>query len=105
MSLDEPADFSALANESQVAHSEDHIRDALAKGAGLETGGQRLMTGEFARGHYFQPTLLSGCNHDMLVMQQETFGPVLAVSTFRDIDELIHLANDTVYGLSRRSCI
>lgn len=99
-SSDERADFAALADESLVSRAETHVRDATEKGARLHVGGQRLTGGRFDRGHYFAPTLLSQCTHDMLVMQEETFGPVLAVASFDGFEEAIARANDSIYGLS-----
>src|SRR4030095_11747898 len=51
-------------------------------------------------GHFYEPTVLSGVDHSMLVMQEETFGPVVPVMTVRDADEALRLANDTGYGLN-----
>ncbi len=99
-SLDERADFSALISESIVSRCQEHVHDALDKGAKLETGGHRLTGGVFAKGHYFAPTLLSDCTHTMRVMREETFGPVLALASFDHFDEAVELANDSIYGLS-----
>jgi len=99
-SSDERADFAALASESLVSRAEMHVRDATERGARLHVGGQRLTGGPFDRGYYFAPTLLSGCTHDMLLMQEETFGPVLAVASFDAFEQAIALANDGIYGLS-----
>jgi len=99
-STDERADFAALAGESLVARAETHVRDATGKGARVQVGGRRLTGERFDRGHYFAPTLLSECTQDMLVMQEETFGPVLAVASFEGFEEAIARANDSIYGLS-----
>lgn len=76
---------------------EAHIADAVAKGATLHTGGA---VEEIDGGLYMRPTILSGVTHDMLVMQEETFGPVLPVMPFRTVEEAIALANDTPFGLT-----
>jgi aldehyde dehydrogenase len=69
------------------------------EGAEVLIGGRRRqMEGELAHGYYFEPTVLKG-NNDMRVFQEEIFGPVLAVTTFRDEAEALHIANDTLYGL------
>ncbi len=99
-SLDPRADYAALMNETLVQRCEQHVQDALAKGAVVEVGGQRLASGRFAKGYYFAPTLLSGCTQQMRVMQEETFGPVLALASFEDFEQAIQWANDTIYGLS-----
>lgn len=81
----------------QAAIVEGHIADAVAKGAQLHTGGQ---IEEIGGGLYMRPTVLTGANHAMLVMQDETFGPVLPVMKFRTVDEAVALANDTIFGLT-----
>ena len=79
----------------QVDIVEDHVNDALAKGAKAITGGHR---GE-GPGHFFQPTLLVDVDHSMKIMQQETFGPTLPIMKVKDAEEAVRLANDTSYGL------
>jgi succinate-semialdehyde dehydrogenase/glutarate-semialdehyde dehydrogenase len=76
---------------------QQHIADAVAKGALILTGGEVEMIGG---GLYMRPTVLAGVTHDMLVMQEETFGPILPVMAYDNLDEAIALANDTVYGLT-----
>lgn len=74
-----------------------HLEDAVAKGAKILTGGKvETING----GLYMRPTVLTGVTHDMLLMQEETFGPVLPVMAYDDIDAGIALANDTIYGLT-----
>ena len=79
--------------EPQCAIVADHVEDAVAKGATLRTGGRR-------NGPYYLPTVLTGVTHQMRLMTEETFGPVLPIATFRTEDEAIALANDNRYGLS-----
>lgn len=74
-----------------------HIADAVAKGASVLTGGA---IEEIDGGLYMRPTVLTGVNHDMLVMQDETFGPLLPVMPFSTVEEAITLANDTIFGLT-----
>lgn len=69
-----------------------HLADALDKGAMMHTGG---MAGRWCR-----PTVLTEVDHSMLIMTEETFGPVLPVMRFRAVDEAVELANDSIYGLS-----
>ncbi len=61
------------------------------------TGGRRLLEGELKDGYYLEPTILFGQNN-MRVFQEEIFGPVLAVTTFKTMEEALELANDTQYG-------
>ncbi|MDK6302862.1 aldehyde dehydrogenase family protein, partial [Corynebacterium sp. UMB9976] len=69
------------------------------EGADVLTGGRRkLLEGELKDGYYLEPTILFGQNN-MRVFQEEIFGPVLAVTTFKTMEEALELANDTQYGL------
>lgn len=74
-----------------------HLTDAVARGATVRTGGAVERLGG---GAYVRPTVLIDVDHTMLVMTEETFGPVLPVMAVRDEDEAVALANDSVYGLS-----
>lgn len=82
--------------EKQADIVADHIRDAVEKGAVIETGGEIIDHG----GKWIESTVLTNVNHDMKVMQEETFGPVIPIMTFSTVEEAIALANDTEYGLS-----
>ncbi|MDU4095188.1 MAG: aldehyde dehydrogenase family protein, partial [Pantoea sp.] len=79
-----------------LQREEEKVAHALQQGAQLVTGGKRI--GE--TGYFFQPTILSNVRQDMAIMQEEIFGPVLPVATFRTLDEAIALANDSEYGLT-----
>ena len=74
-----------------------HIQDAKEKGATIHTGGE---IENHHGGLYCRPTVLSNVNHDMLIMQEESFGPLLPVMSFQTEQEAIDLANDSIYGLS-----
>ncbi len=95
--MDKEIDMGPLAVSSQIGIVEDHIRDALEKGARILAGGKRV---NGRGGYFFQPTVLSDVNHTMKVMTEETFGPVLPIMTFSEQEEAVHLANDSVYGLT-----
>jgi succinate-semialdehyde dehydrogenase/glutarate-semialdehyde dehydrogenase len=88
-----------LINEAGVDKAEEHVRDAVAKGARLVTGGDRLTDGELVRGSFFAPTVLEDVTPDMLICTEETFGPVAGISRFETEEEAIRLANDSAYGL------
>ena len=83
-----------------------YVDDAVAEGAVLRTGGKRCDDGELAKGSYYPPTILDGCDTSMKCVQEESFGPVLTVETFSGADEdaaedaAVKLANDTIYGLA-----
>jgi succinate-semialdehyde dehydrogenase/glutarate-semialdehyde dehydrogenase len=96
---DPKVDGGPMATADGVTTCDAHVADALAKGAQLITGGKRPEGEAFAKGNYYQPTVLTACTQDMKVMREETFGPVVGVSTFESLDEAITKANDTDYGL------
>jgi succinate-semialdehyde dehydrogenase/glutarate-semialdehyde dehydrogenase len=91
----EPAtQIGPLVDAQGMAKVQAHVDDAVRKGARVLTGGKP------AEGLYYQPTVLTEVDSGMLLMQEETFGPVAPVMTFRDEQEAIRLANDTPYGLA-----
>jgi aldehyde dehydrogenase len=84
---------------AQLEKIESYVKIGLDEGAELLIGGHHpTMEGELEGGYYFEPTVLKGHN-SMRVFQEEIFGPVLAVTTFRDEQEALEIANDTMYGL------
>ncbi|HYD94362.1 MAG TPA: NAD-dependent succinate-semialdehyde dehydrogenase [Noviherbaspirillum sp.] len=85
-----------LIDDQAVAKVEEHVADATAKGAKLLAGGKAHALG----GRFYEPTVLANVTADMLVMNEETFGPVAAVTTFRTEDEAVAAANNTVFGLA-----
>jgi succinate-semialdehyde dehydrogenase/glutarate-semialdehyde dehydrogenase len=85
-----------LINAEAVTKVEEHIADALKRGATIVTGGQRHSNG----GNFFQPTLLANVPHDALIFREETFGPVAPLFRFHTEEEAIALANDTEFGLA-----
>jgi acyl-CoA reductase-like NAD-dependent aldehyde dehydrogenase len=89
--------------DRQAAIADRHLADALAKGAVLRTGGPSQVLGANAGmggGHFMRPTVLTEVSHDMLVMTEESFAPIMPVMRYQTDDEAIALANDTHYGLS-----
>jgi len=93
----EAVDVGAMTNERQLRVVEDHVADAVAHGAHVLAGGHRINDGN---GWFHQPTVITGVDHSMKVMREETFGPVLPIMTFTTDDEAIRLANDSIYGLT-----
>ncbi|HSV37461.1 MAG TPA: aldehyde dehydrogenase family protein [Nocardioidaceae bacterium] len=88
-------DLGPMIVDSQADIVEAHVEDAVAKGATVRCGGERILGGRF-----FQATVLTDVDHSMDVMMLETFGPVLPVMKVADADEAVRLANDSPYGLS-----
>ncbi|TAN14820.1 MAG: NAD-dependent succinate-semialdehyde dehydrogenase [Rhizobiaceae bacterium] len=94
------ADVGAMASAAPLAKTQDHLADALSKGARLVAGGNAPQGEAFARGHFFRPTVVADCTHDMKVMTEETFGPLVGVMAYDGLDEAVERANDTPYGLA-----
>lgn len=87
----------SLTNERELLRTEEHIQDAVGKGAQVLYGGRRRPDlGPL----FYEPTVLVDVDHTMRVMTEETFGPVLPIMRARDVDHAIELANDSEYGLS-----
>jgi len=89
-----------LIDDRGVAKAEEHVNDAVAKGAELVVGGHRLTDGAFGAGSFYEPTVLDNVTEDMLIYREETFGPVAGVTVFDTEDDAIRMANDTIYGLA-----
>lgn len=85
-----------LITHAAVEKVEAHIADATAKGAVVAAGGARHALG----GTYFQPTILTGVTREMMVANDETFGPVAPLFAFKDEADVIEQANDTIFGLA-----
>jgi acyl-CoA reductase-like NAD-dependent aldehyde dehydrogenase len=85
-----------LTREPQLAVLENQVRDAVKKGAFLALGGQMLKRA----GYYFEPTVLTDVSHDMLLMREESFGPVIGIQKVKDDQEALELMQDTDYGLT-----
>jgi acyl-CoA reductase-like NAD-dependent aldehyde dehydrogenase len=91
-----PVDVGAVTFPPQAETIEEHVRDAVAKGAKVVVGGER----SGGPGRFFQPTVLTDVDHSMKAMTEETFGPTLPIMKVRDEEEAIRLANDSRYGLN-----
>jgi succinate-semialdehyde dehydrogenase/glutarate-semialdehyde dehydrogenase len=85
-----------LIDAQGLAKVEEHVADAVAKGAKVVAGGRRSALG----GRFYEPTLLTGVTPDMLVSREETFGPVAPLFRFKDEADALRLANSTEFGLA-----
>lgn len=94
--LDQGTIVGPLIEEKAVAKVEEHVRDAVSKGAKVVIGGKR---GD-GNGHFYVPTVLTGIKADMLVLREETFGPVAPLMKFDTEEEVVRLANSTEFGLA-----
>jgi len=98
LTCDEPesGDIGPLIFAKQVDTIQSQVDEAIERGAVVLRGGQARHEG----GSWYPPTVLENVNHDMLIMREETFGPIIPLIKFTSEDEAIALANDTTFGLS-----
>jgi acyl-CoA reductase-like NAD-dependent aldehyde dehydrogenase len=89
-------DVGAVTFPPQLEIIDEHVRDAVAKGAKVLVGGHRRP----GDGRYFEPTVLVDVDHSMKIMSEETFGPTLPIMKVSDEEEAVRLANDSTYGLA-----
>ena len=97
--LNPNTDMGPVVNQQQFDIVLNQIKDAVDKGANVLVGGTPYENGELAKGYFIKPTVIVDVDHSMDIMQLETFGPVIAIMPFKDIDQGIDLANDSFYGL------
>ena len=94
-----------LSRKEQLRVLESQVADALSKGAKILTGGKKIkskarLNDAVGQGYFFEPTVLVDVNHEMSVMKDESFGPVIGIMKVRDEEEAIELMKDTEYGLT-----
>ncbi|CAN5776018.1 aldehyde dehydrogenase DhaS [soil metagenome] len=99
--MDKGTHMGPQVSAEQLGRIKSYVDVAQKEGATVLSGGESpKLEGAFKNGYFFQPTIFSDVNNQMRVAQEEIFGPVVSVITFRDEDDLIKQANDTIYGLS-----
>ena len=89
-----------LVNKKIFTNCIKHIKDALKKGGTIEIGGERQLSIGLKGGYYLQPTLISNTKKNMLLLKEETFGPVIAICKIQNLEEGLAYANDSRYGLA-----
>jgi succinate-semialdehyde dehydrogenase/glutarate-semialdehyde dehydrogenase len=94
--LEDGTELGPLISDAAIAKVQDHVADATAKGAQVLYAGDTPQ----APGHFLAPTIVTGVTRDMAVATEETFGPFAPLFKFEDTDEVIELANDTIFGLA-----
>lgn len=94
--LDKGVQLGPLIDQQAIDKVEQHVQDAVAKGARVMAGGKRHALG----GTFYEPTVLAGVKKGMLITEEETFGPVAAVIPFTSESEVIQMANDSEFGLA-----
>lgn len=99
-SLDPNVQVGPLVSSTGLDKVEKHVHDAVTKGARVISGGQRLNQSELANGLFYEPTIITDVTDNMLIMHEETFGPVAPIIPFDTEEEVIQMANNTEYGLA-----
>lgn len=98
--LDKGTELGPLVDKNSVDKFLEYVKDASSKGAKILYGGKKLDKGEFAKGHFVEPTIMANVSENMSCMSEEIFGPLAPIATFKTFDEVIERANNTEYGLS-----
>jgi lactaldehyde dehydrogenase / glycolaldehyde dehydrogenase len=93
-------DMGPLASADQLAKTRRAVERAVSEGATVMAGGKRPLAEPFARGYWFEPTVLGDVSPEMDIMVEETFGPVTPIMAIDSLDTALDLANDSRYGLS-----
>ncbi len=92
-------DLGPMIDEEGIRRTQRHVDDAVSKGAKLLCGGKRPDRADLNQGYFYEPTALVNVNKNMLVMHEESFGPIVGIDTFKGLDQAVELANSTEYGL------
>ncbi|WP_397543730.1 NAD-dependent succinate-semialdehyde dehydrogenase [Roseovarius salis] len=95
--LEEGTSLGPLINADAIEKVQQHVADATSKGASVLTGGGDALQGP---GYFLEPTIMTGVTQDMQVATDETFGPLAPLFKFEDVDDVIAMANDTIFGLA-----
>lgn len=90
----------SLINAAHLASVDRYVQLAKQEGGEILTGGQAMTEGEFAKGSFYLPTIITGLKNQAQVCQEEIFGPVLVVMKYEHEDDLIEQANDSCFGLA-----
>ncbi|SMP63674.1 lactaldehyde dehydrogenase / glycolaldehyde dehydrogenase [Neorhodopirellula lusitana] len=98
--MDETTDIGPKVNAHETSQLEQIVDKAVAQGAKLVVGGKRPDGEQFAKGHWYEPTILTECTNEMEVMQEEVFGVVSPIMRIGSYEEALALANDCKYGLA-----
>jgi betaine-aldehyde dehydrogenase len=98
--LAETTKLGPLSSQAQLERVRTYIKKGIAEGAELVAGGAESPEGVPAGGYYVRPTVFGKVRNDMTIAQEEIFGPVLAIIPYKDEEEAVRIANDTMYGLA-----
>ncbi|HEX8211999.1 MAG TPA: aldehyde dehydrogenase family protein [Longimicrobium sp.] len=97
--LDPKTRLGPLVSQEQMDRVLGYVEKGKAEGAELLTGGERVEVNGM-RGYFLNPTIFDRVTPEMTIAREEIFGPVLGITTFKDMDEAIHIANSSIYGLA-----
>lgn len=95
--MESNTDIGPMIGDQYRVKVEGHVADAIERGARVLVGGRRPV--QLKKGYFYEPTILSGVDHNMKVMRDETFGPVIPLMEYNSFDQAIAYTNDCVYGL------
>ncbi|SMO38905.1 betaine-aldehyde dehydrogenase [Melghirimyces algeriensis] len=98
--MDESTQMGPLISKEHRDKVESYIAIGKQEGAKLLIGGKRPDAAELKNGFFVEPTIFDGCDSSMRIVQEETFGPILTIETFKTEEEAVRLANDSIYGLA-----
>jgi aldehyde dehydrogenase (NAD+)/betaine-aldehyde dehydrogenase len=98
--MDPATRMGPVVSDSQLSTVEHYVNAGNSENAQLVTGGNRLTGPEYDKGYFYQPTIFDKVDNRMTIAQEEIFGPVLSIIPFKDGDEALKMANDTMYGLA-----
>lgn len=98
--MEASTDIGPKMNQAGVEHLESLVSESVAAGATILSGGKRPEGGAFAKGFWYEPTILAGVRQDMRIVHEELFGPVLPVIKFKTFPQVIEYANDSEFGLA-----
>jgi len=98
--LDKSSHLGPLISPERIALMDSFVDSAKRDGGKILTGGQRLTEGNLAKGNFYAPTVISDLPHSSRCVQEEIFGPVVVIHKWKSDEEVIGLANETVYGLA-----
>jgi len=98
--MEKTTDIGPLVSEKQQKRVLDYIQKGTDEGAQIFIGGNKPVDEDLKNGFFVEPTIFSGVNNKMTIAQEEIFGPVLSVITYKSVDDVINMANDSMYGLA-----
>nr|WP_295970242.1 aldehyde dehydrogenase family protein [uncultured Bacillus sp.] len=97
--FDEATQIGSIIDQNQLDIIDGYVQSAIADGAKILAGGKPAVVEGFEKGYWYHPTVMTHVNHEMKVVKEEIFGPVVVIMKFKDEKEAIKLANDTEFGL------